>query len=320
MSSITENSAMDSDQTADRKRKQDGASSGLSPDLKKHYSAVSDPNFVLETIPEIDLSTRNMIMNCVDDCFTDEHFIKKISPTLVKMSQPLTNTAINDAVTKAVLKLESDVIKPLQKQNDMLNKVIEKKDETIRQKDEIIKAKDELLKQRDITINQLEKNVESLASKLDDLEQYGRRSSVRLFNVKQNPGVSCTQAALRVMNEVMKVPVSENDIDRCHVLGRPNAKGIRPIIVKFKSYSSKAAVFSAKKTLKNNPAKIFVTEDLTQKNHSIVQKLLELRKSGAIDSFWTSDCKISMKVYEFSVPQRVNSLQDVENLVPVFPV
>ena len=155
MSYNTENSAMDSDQTAGRKRKQDGASSGVSPDLKKHYSAVSDPNFVLEAIPEIDLSTRNMIMNCVADCFTDEHFIKKISPTLVKMSQPLTNTAINDAVAKAVLKLESDVIKPLQKQNDMLNKVIEKNDETIRQKDEIIKAKDELLKQRNTTITQL---------------------------------------------------------------------------------------------------------------------------------------------------------------------
>ena len=60
------------------------------------------------------------------------------------MSQPLTNTAINDAVAKAVLQLENDVIKPLQKQNDMLSKAITKKDETIAQKDEIIKAKDEL--------------------------------------------------------------------------------------------------------------------------------------------------------------------------------
>ena len=211
-------------------------------------------------------------MNCVADCFTNNMFIKKISPTLVKMSQPLTNIAINDAVAKAVLQLENDVIKPLQKQNDILTKAISKKDETIQQKDDIIKAKDEHLKQRDTTITHLEQNVEILTNKLDDLEQYGRRSSVRLFNVPLATGESCTNAALTVMNELMEVPISENDIESSHVLGRPNAKGNRPIIVKFASYRSKAAVFSAKNKLKKNPAKIFVTEDLTRKNHGIIQK------------------------------------------------
>ena len=121
------------------------------------------------------------------------------------------------------------------------------------------------------------------------------------------------------MNELMKVPVNENDIERSHVLGRPNAKGNRPIIVKFKSYSSKAAVFSAKNKLKGNPAKIFLTEDLTRKNQSIIQKLVDLRKNDTIDSFWTNDCKISVKVYEFSIPARVSSLNDVENLLPKYP-
>ena len=319
MASDADSKTMDIDAATDRKRKQDGASSGVSSDLKKHFSATSDPDFELGTISEIDLPTHYMIMNCVADCFTDETFIKRISPTLVKMSQPLTNTAINDAVAKAVLKLENDVIKPLQKQNDILTKAISKKDETIQQKDDIIKAKDELLKQRDTTIINLEQNVQILANKLDDLEQYGRRSPLRMFNVPLTPGESCTYAALKVMNELMKVPVNENDIERCHVLGRPNAKGNRPIIVKFKSYSSKAAVFSAKNKLKGNPAKIFVTEDLTRKNHSIIQKLVELRKNDTIDSFWTNDCKISVKVYEFSVPARVSSLNDVENLLPKYP-
>ena len=136
MTSNKDTKAMASDtDTVDRKRKQDGASSGVSPDLKKHYSVTSDPDFELDTVSEIDLPTRNMIMNCVTDCFNDETFIQKISPTLVKMAQPLTNTAINDAVAKAVLQLENDVIKPLQKQNDMLTKVIANKEDVIKQKD-----------------------------------------------------------------------------------------------------------------------------------------------------------------------------------------
>ena len=160
------------------------------------------------------------------------------------MSQPLTNTAINDAVAKAVLKLENDVIKPLQK-----------KDETIAQKDEIIKAKDELLNQRDCTIATLEKNIGMLATKLDDLEQYGRRSSIRLFYVPLPPGDLYIYATLKIMNELFGVPITENDIERCHVLGRPNTKRNRPIIVKFKPYAAKSAVYSAKKKLKKNPAK-----------------------------------------------------------------
>ena len=310
---------MDTVTATGRKRKQDGASSGVSPDLKKHFSAKSDPDLELCTISEIDLPTCNMIMNCVADCFTDETFVKRISPTLVKMSQPLTNTAINDAVAKGVLKLENNVIKPLQKQNGILTKAISKKDETIQQKDYIIKAKDELLRQRDTTITNLEQNVQILANKLDDLEQYGRRSSLCMFNVPLTPGESCTYAALKVMNELMKVPVNENDLERCHVLGRPNTTGNRPIIVKFKSYSSKATVFSAKNKMKGNPAKIFVTEDLTHKNHSIIRNFVELQKNDTIDSFWTNDCKISVKVYEFSVPARVSSLNDVVNLLPKYP-
>ena len=314
--------------TVDRKRKQDGGSSGVSPELKKHYSVTSEgtgEGFNLESIPEIDLPTRNMIMNCVADCFSDETFIEKISPSLVTISQPLTNAAINDAVAKVVLQLESDVIKPLRKQNNSLIEAIAKKDETIQEKEEIIKikdqiirTKDDLLKERNDTIIKLEQNVDMLASKLDDLEQYGRRCSVRMFNVPQPPGGSCMNSALKVMNELLDVSIREEDIERCHVLGKPNDKGNRPIIVKFKSYKSKAAVFKARAKLKKNPDKIFVSEDLTRKNHIIVQKLVELRKNGTIDLFWTIDGKINIKVFEISVPTRVSSLTDVQKLLPKY--
>lgn len=108
----------------------------------------------------------------------------------------------------------------------------------------------------------------------------------------------------------------EDDIERCHYLGKTNAKGIRPMIVKFKAYKSKAAVFSAKKKLKNNPDKIYISEDLTKKNYEIVQKLVQLRKDASIDAFWTNDGKINVKVYEISLPVRVSKVSDVEQLLP----
>ena len=85
-----------------------------------------------------------MIMNCVADCFNDEAFTQKISPTIVKLSKSLTTAAINEAVPKAVTQIEKDVVKPLQKQNDMLKKAVDEKDKSIREKDAMIQAKDEL--------------------------------------------------------------------------------------------------------------------------------------------------------------------------------
>ena len=314
--SHTSSKAMETD-TPKGKRKQEEGSSGVSPDLKKHYPETSTES--LGAIPEIDPPTRDMIINCVADCFNNDAFIKKISPTIVKLSQTLTNAAINDAVTKAVTQLEKDVVKPLQKENGTLKKAIDEKDKTITEKEAIIQAKDELLSQKADTINNLELSVSKLTSKLDDLEQYGRRCSVRMFNVPQHPGEPCTNAALRVITELLEIPLSDDDVERCHNLGRPNAKGNRPIIMKFKSYKSKAAVFHAKSKLKKNPNKIFITEDLTMKNHSLVQKLVQLRKDDSIDSFWTNDGKINVKLYEISLPTRVNSLSEIEELLPKPP-
>ena len=209
---------------------------------------------------------RDTVMNLVVDAFNNKTF-DEISPSL----QAICKLAINEAVARAVSKLELDVIKLLKEQKQILR-------ETVKQKDEAFKAKYVLLNLRKDTIANLERNVEQLSEKLDNLEQYGRRSSVRMFNVPQLPGQPCDDAALKVMNELMGVNVSEADIERCHTVGKPNAQGNRRIIIKFKSYQSEDEVYKAKTKLKENPDKIILTEDLTKKNHYIVQKLLELQK------------------------------------------
>lgn len=130
---------MDTDQV-DRKRKQDGGSTGVSPEMKKQYSRVSS-ELPLAPIPELESPNRDIVMNLVVDAFNNKTFIDKISPSLQAICQPITNAAINEAVARAVSKLERDVIKPLKEQNQILR-------ETVKQKDEAIIAKDELLNLR----------------------------------------------------------------------------------------------------------------------------------------------------------------------------
>ena len=56
-------------------------------------------------------------------------------------------------------------------------------------------------------------------------------------------------SALNVVNELLDVPIREEDIERSHILGKPNDKDNRPILVRFKSYKSNAPVFKPRAKL-----------------------------------------------------------------------
>ena len=94
-----------------------------------------------------------------------------------------------------------------------------------------------------------------LADQINDIEQYGRRTSVRIHNVRCDSSDDCVDAVLDILRQKMKADVRAEDIDRCHPVGKPNNKNIKPIIVKFKSYDTKHAVYKAKTNLTGNPRK-----------------------------------------------------------------
>lgn len=281
-----------------RKRKQEGGSSGVSPSLKKTNSLTDMQAYGASMSSR---AASGSVLDSVAAAFQDQPFIDKITPSLRAIMQPLMTQAINDAVTNAVTKLEKDVIKPLKQHNDELRK-------HVKEQEQLIKEKDELLALKNVEITKLVETVDNLSFKLDDLEQYGRRSSLRLFNVPADPDLSCDEIVVNTVRNMLKVQISVDDIERAHRLGKPNTYGNCPIIVKFKSYQTKARVYSAKSQLKGNREKIFLTEDLTKMNHSIVVRLLELRSANQIHAFWTQDGKIYYKSTEDERPIRVRNI------------
>lgn len=285
-----------------RKRKQDGGSSGVSPTLKKVNST---PDFRVNILPESQKDTS--FANDVASVFENQTFIDKVTPSLNVIMRPFISQAINEAVANAVTRLEKNVIKPLQEQNKTLRV-------KVKESEEILATKNELLAQKNEEISNLQKHVVILSDKIDDLEQYGRRTSIRLYNVKCEPADDCTDAVVRVINNSLKVEISADDIERCHPLGKPNKRNIKPIIVKFKSYKTKNMVYKSKSNLKGNPENIFITEDLTKRNHSLVVTLLTKVKSGRINSFWTIDGKIFYKLSADDTPKRVFRDADISVL------
>ena len=113
----------------------------------------------------------------------------------------------------------------------------------------------------------LTKSLDNLNDKLDDFEQYGRRTSIRMHNVNyaSSEDDACTETAVNVIRNLMKVDLRADDIERCHSVGKPNQKGVGPLFIKFKSYRCKKLIYKAILNLKGNPDKIFVNGRSHQK-------------------------------------------------------
>ena len=233
--------------------------------------------------------------------FSDKNFIEKITPVLTAIVAPLITTAINEAVVNAVSAIEKGTISKIKTENKELR-------ERLSTLESVVKTNENELEVKKKEVTDLQTKLDAMTLKVDNLEQYGRRTSIRLINMKIPTGKHCEKLVLELFNNTLKVPTTADEIERCHPLGNQ-------VIVKFKYYKSKAAVFKAKSNLKNHPDKIFMTEDLTKTNHSIVKELLQLRKSKQITGFWTQDAKIYLKVSDDDdAPVRVNSLSDVTAL------
>ena len=150
------------------------------------------------------------------------------------------------------------------------------------------------LKANDEEVAALRDEVDALKVRHDDLEQHGRRGSMRVFGVPEHTTGTVDHKVLSLVNEHLKVtpPLVLEDIEVAHRLGKPPPKphvcdpdpsadtstdvdpertapadgqhisqpvppstSPRAIIVKFASRRTKARVMEKKKNLKTNPFK-----------------------------------------------------------------
>lgn len=144
-----------------------------------------------------------------------------------------------------------------------------------------------------------EKKSADLENKLiaatDELEQYQRRNSLRLFGVAENVQENTDDLVVTFAREKLGVQIDVTDIDRSHRVGRrlPGATKPRPIIIKFVSYRKRAEVFSQKRKLAKTG--ITVREDLTRERLKVLN--VAISKFG-LQNVWTQDGRIVVKTEE----------------------
>ncbi|XP_019639782.1 PREDICTED: uncharacterized protein LOC109481645 [Branchiostoma belcheri] len=224
-----------------------------------------------EIIPNIiDTRIKATIESAIVSVFQQGDVLAAIIPSIV--------TAVRDAVSSSVKEELAECHKELGRQGEELSNLTEK-------------------------FTSLQRAHDALQAKVNDLEQYSRRNCVTITGIPEPPGEKSTDdAVLTVVNNTLGCdpPISLQDIDRCHRLGKPRSDGKpRPVIVKLCSYRCKASLMRAKSkpTSKANLSKdnIYINDNLTTGNLQLFKEARLLVKDKRLSQAWTYDGKIFVR-------------------------
>ena len=132
-----------------------------------------------------------------------------------------------------------------------LNELINANQAKIAKLDEELTKLKNNLSLKDKAIAGLEDDNYRLSQEVDDLEQYTRRTNVRIYGVAEQPEENTDNLAVDFFKSELNVDVASNDIlSRSHRVGQKSGAKPRPIIVRFTEHNTKVAVMSRRRVLK----------------------------------------------------------------------
>ena len=218
---------------------------------------------------------------------------------LKEINTKLSNVICKDDVyLKEIIKdtfqlMKDEFLKSVSHRIDILEgKLFEKEEENDKLKSKI-KDLNKSLEDQKAENNMLRKEVQNVNSvaeeKFNDLEQYGRRDSIRIFGVPESQDAEetaeiTTQKAIDSLNKIESLHLQTSDIDLAHRLGKRKPGSHRPIIMKFQSRLKRNVVLQNKKQFKGS--QIFVHEDLTRLNQ-LVLTCVRKKMPDEVNNVWS---------------------------------
>ena len=153
------------------------------------------------------------------------------------------------------------------------------------------------LSKKDGEIDALKRRVDTLESQNDSLEQYTRRNSLRVTGLQEDPNENILDRTLHMFNSTMQVepPITTNDIDRVHRVGKRSSSKTRSIIIKFTSYRARQVALKKRKAFQIAVPNAYINEDLTVKRSTMMYKARMMKRQGYIKDCWTHDGTMIIK-------------------------
>ena len=207
------------------------------------------------------------------------------------------------------------------------------------------------LLEKEAVINHLQQKCESLEDKIDDLEQWGRRGSMRIQGLPEEGSGQVEDKILALVNDDLSLepPLELAEIEVAHRLPLPRRtallrsqgqgplpqvsaadhtdttspasssadRGPRMVIVKFASRRVKSRVMGVRKELRNldeekYPRPIYFQDDLTARRGNIAYQARQGKKAGKLTDTWVIDSKVMVKDRNNRIHQ-VRTQKDIEH-------
>lgn len=169
-----------------------------------------------------------------------------------------------------------------------------------------------------------------LENRVADLEQYSRINDVIVTGLRikprsyaravttdngGEPGEQDDRSAEQQVAAVFHskgIEVDLNNIEACHPLPRKSDGKTSTIIMRFVNRKHKSALLKQGRKLKGT--NVFINEHLTKRNSDIARKARILKKQGKIQSTWTSNCKVLIKLNGTPEHVKIVVIRNMEEL------
>ena len=194
---------------------------------------------------------------------------------------------------------------------------------------------------KDAQMKDLQDEVNLMQTRIEDLEQHGRKDSIRIFGLSECTPGSTDEKVLRLCNDRMQLqpPLSVDEIAISHRVGKSQEATDdpddtrparpRPLLVKFSTRRSKNRVMATKKSLKlpsqeetdeeeyaklvADGTHIYIADDLTKARAYLAFKAREAKRNGELLDTWVIDCKVMVKDRR----SRIRNVKSLEELARI---
>ncbi|KAK3714628.1 hypothetical protein QZH41_002630 [Actinostola sp. cb2023] len=170
-------------------------------------------------------------------------------------------------------------------------------------------------------VQEFKNKLEELEVFQDEMNQYQRKHNLEIHGIPEKEDEDL-EVTIKDLGEVLDVEIEYSDIDIVHRL--PSRQSIRPIIVKFLSYSDKKELYEARRKLKtfkntdggklNGATKIYINENLTSSRKRLYAEVRKRVKQNGWFTAWTKDGKIFVKKERGGPTHKITKQVDLEDL------
>lgn len=183
------------------------------------------------------------------------------------------------------------------------------------QYDQLKKDYDDIIKKNREQKIDFDKKTAEEASKIDCIEQYGRRQNLEFKGVPQKDGENTNDIVVKLA-KVLDVDIKESDISTSHRLPAKHKQlnseeePAHPVIIaRFVNRDVRNAIYGKRKAAKHLPSdkfpvqgmkELFVNENLTQQRKKLLWLTKQRAKVNGFKYVWTNNGKICVRENEES--------------------